>query len=95
VLGLPDNDVAVALACFGGGSMLAALVLPRLLDRLADRAVMIPAAGLLTVLLLILIVVLRAGHDQIWPALLVLWALMGVAYSAVQTPTGRLLRRSA
>ncbi len=95
VLGRPDNDVAVALACFGGGSMLAALLLPRLLDRLPDRAVMIAAAGLLTVLLLILIVVLRAGHDQIWPALLGLWALMGIGYSAVQTPTGRLLRRSA
>jgi H+ antiporter protein len=95
VLGRPDNDVAIALACFGGGSMLAALMLPRLLDRLADRAVMISSAGLLTVLLLILVVVLRAGHDQIWPALLALWMLMGVGYSAVQTPTGRLLRRSA
>ena len=95
VLGRPDNDVALALACFGGGSMLAALMLPRLLDRLPDRAVMISAAGLLTILLLILTVVLRAGHDQIWPALLALWTLMGIGYSAVQTPTGRLLRRSA
>src|SRR5439155_20976167 len=85
----------LALACFGGGSMLAALMLPRLLDRLPDRAVMISAAGLLTILLLILTVVLRAGHDQIWPALLALWTLMGIGYSAVQTPTGRLLRRSA
>ena len=92
---LVDNDVAIALACFGGGSMLAALMLPRLLDRIADRAVMIFAAGLLTVLLLILIVVLRAAHDQIWPTLLALWTLMGVGYSAVQTPSGRLLRRSA
>ena len=95
VLGRPDNDVALALACFGGGSMLAALMLPRLLDRLPDRAVMISAAGLLTILLLSLTVVLRAGHDQIWPALLALWTLMGIGYSAVQTPTGRLLRRSA
>ena len=95
VLGRPDNDVALALACFGGGSMLAALMLPRLLDRLPDRAVMISAAGLLTILLLSLTVVLRAGHDQIWPALLPLWTLMGIGYSAVQTPTGRLLRRSA
>ena len=95
VLGRTDSDVATALACFGGGSMLAALLLPQLLDRLPDRAVMISAAGLLTVLLLSLIGVLHAAHDQIWPALLVLWALMGIGYSAVQTPTGRLLRRSA
>src|SRR5215212_760056 len=35
VLGHPDSDVAIALACFGGGSMLAALLLPQVLDRLS------------------------------------------------------------
>jgi len=95
VLGHPDSDVAIALACFGGGSMLAALLLPQVLDRLPDRAVMISAAGLLTVLLLSLTVVLHVWYHQIWPALLVLWILMGIGYSAVQTPSGRLLRRSA
>src|SRR5215217_5401752 len=29
LLGRPDDDVAIALGCFGGGSMLAALLLPR------------------------------------------------------------------
>jgi len=95
VLGRPDGDVAIALACFGGGSMLAALMLPRLLDRLPDRAVMISAAGMLTLLLFALTIVLRGGGGLIWPALLALWLLMGIGYSAVQTPTGRLLRRSA
>lgn len=33
--------------------------------------------------------------DHVWPLLLGLWMLMGVGYSAVQTPGGRLLRRSA
>jgi MFS family permease len=33
--------------------------------------------------------------DWTWPALLITWALLGIGYSAVQTPTGRLLRRSA
>jgi predicted MFS family arabinose efflux permease len=96
LLGHPDNDVAVALACFGGGSMLAALLLPRVLDRMPDRTVMISAASLLTVLLLALAISLHAGsRDQIWPTTLALWVLMGIGYSAVQTPTGRLLRRSA
>jgi predicted MFS family arabinose efflux permease len=95
VLGRPDSDVAIALACFGGGSMVAALVLPQVLDRLPDRAVMICAAGLLTVSLLVLTAVLRLGHDRLWLAVLALWVLMGIGYSAVQTPTGRLLRRSA
>jgi Na+/melibiose symporter-like transporter len=30
-----------------------------------------------------------------WVALLVTWVFLGIGYSAVQTPTGRLLRRSA
>jgi len=96
MLGHPDNDVAVALACFGGGSMLAALALPQVLDRLPDRAVMISAAGLLTALLLGLAIILSSSPlDEVWPALLGTWVLMGLGYSAVQTPTGRLLRRSA
>ncbi len=48
----PQNDVAVALGLFGGGSMLAALLLPRVLDRLPDRTVMLPAAAFLGVVLL-------------------------------------------
>ena len=75
--------------------MLAALMLPKLLDRLPDRAVMISAAGMLTLLLLAVAIVLRGGAGMIWPSLLALWALLGIGYSAVQTPTGRLLRRSA
>src|SRR6266702_1097136 len=96
ILGRPDSDVAVALACFGAGSMLAALLLPRLLDRLPDRAVMTAAAALLTLLLLALAVALGLmGRDLIWPIILPLWLLTGIGYSAVETPTGRLLRRSA
>ncbi|RKP23671.1 major facilitator superfamily domain-containing protein [Syncephalis pseudoplumigaleata] len=52
LLGGTDSDVAIALACFGGGSMTAALMLPRLLDRVADRAVMLPSASILGVTLL-------------------------------------------
>src|SRR5215207_652205 len=52
LLDRPDTDVAIALGCFGGGSMVTALLLPRILDRLPDRAVMLPAAALLGVVLL-------------------------------------------
>lgn len=95
LLGRTDGDVAVALACFGGGSMLAALLLPRLLDRLPDRAVMVAGASLLTLLLALLSVLLLIGPGEKWPLILTLWGLLGIGYSAVQTPTGRLLRRSA
>ncbi|WP_114944626.1 MFS transporter [Microvirga calopogonii] len=94
VLGLPENDVAVALGCFGGGSMVAALLLPRLLDKMPDRSVMLPAAGLLgAVLVIFAAATWRGGID--WIDLLVIWTVLGIGYSATQTPTGRLLRRSA
>jgi len=86
---------------------LAALLLPRLLDRLPDRAVMLPGAGLLGAVLLTFAGLLGGAAwfngrtftpvivDGTWPTLLATWALLGIGYSAVQTPTGRLLRRSA
>ncbi|MCT8972540.1 MFS transporter [Microbaculum marinisediminis] len=94
-LGRTDDDVALAMACFGGGSMIAALALPRVLDRTPDRAVMVPAAVLLGALLLGFAWIMTTVDVGMWPVLLVVWALAGLAYSAVLTPTGRLLRRSA
>lgn len=89
-LGRAEADVAVALACFGTGSMLAALVLPRLLDRLADRSVMLTGAVLAPVVLVGL-----AAMPLSWRAILLAWVLIGLCYGAALTPTGRLLRRSA
>jgi len=51
-LGFGDTQVAVALVAYGGGSMLAALILPRLLDNRPDRPVMIVGAAVLVVTLL-------------------------------------------
>jgi MFS family permease len=97
LLGGTDSDVALALACFGGGSMTAALLLPHLLDRMADRAVMLPSARMLGIALLGFTVVMSTSGAAawVWPALLATWTLLGIAYSAVMTPSGRLLRRSA
>jgi MFS family permease len=107
LFGRPDSDVAIALGCFGGGSMVAALLLPRILDRLPDRGVMLPAAVFLGLVQLALAglflgtawfsaqtyTTIAAGVA--WPALLIGWGLLGLGYSAIMTPTGRLLRRSA
>ncbi len=94
-LGRPANDVALALAAFGGGSMAAALLLPRVLDRSPDRPVMLASAGLLVIGLLATAALLAAPGVDRWVAILCLWPVLGLAYSAVQTPSGRLLRRSA
>lgn len=106
-LGLGDGQVAMALACFGGGSMTAALVLPRLLDRLPDRRVMLVAAFWLSLVLSLFAIALfvtsqtnaattaAVAGSWVWLLLLLTWLLLGIGYSAVQTPSGRLLRRSA
>jgi H+ antiporter protein len=92
-----DSDVAIALACFGGGSMIAAFTLPKLLDRFADRNLMLTSAGILVVALLGFAIVngMSSSPLIIWSALLSAWLFLGIAYSAAMTPSGRLLRRSA
>lgn len=93
-LGLSESALAWTMGAFGAGSMLAALALPRLLDRLADRPVML-AGALLLVTVLICLAALIALTGLNWPLLLGAWFLAGLGYSAVLTPSGRLLRRSA
>ena len=93
-LGFGESGVAWALAAFGGGSMLAALLLPPVLDRLPDRLVMLAAAGWIVCVLSGFAVLLSAAGLG-WVMLLVAWALVGLGYSTVLTPSGRLLRRSS
>lgn len=87
--GLGEAEVAWALAAFGCGSMIAALALPRLLERLGDRPVMLWAAALM------LAGTALGALIGSFAALLPLWLVIGFGYSAAQTPAGRLLRRSA
>lgn len=95
-LGLSQSAVALALAGYGGGSMIAALALPRLLDRLADRPVMLAASGVLSLVLAVLAALAAALSGQaLWMAILFGWLVLGFAYSMSITPGGRLLRRSA
>jgi H+ antiporter protein len=93
VLGGSDRDLAIVLACFGGGSMIAALLLPKLMERVTDRAVMLLSAAALGIVLTAFAGFASTG--SLWPGLLVAWPLLGVANSAITTPSGRLLRRAA
>lgn len=87
-------ELALAMACFGFGSMAAALTLPRLLDQQSDRGVMVPAATALALSALAYAAWLAAALPPL-PATLAAWVTFGALYSAVLTPSGRLLRRSA
>lgn len=89
------TDVAYAMAAFGTGSMLAALALPRLLETISDRRVMVTAAVLLSVLTLGYATAWANSGLFAWAGFLSVWAMTGILYSAILTPSGRLLRRSA
>lgn len=90
------NDVvALVLAANGAGSMVAALALPRLLRRLPERRVMLGGATLLTAATFLVPIVLGAGSTG-WglAGIGVLWVLVGIGWSSVDTPIGRIVRRS-
>lgn len=87
--GLTTRHTALALAVFGAGSMIAALALPSVLQKVSDRSAMLTGS-------IILLVCLALGPVyQHFYWLLILWAIIGFGYSLAQTPTGRLLRRSS
>jgi len=88
-LGGTESDTALAFAAAGAGSMVVALLLPRFLDRLPDRPFMLGGGVVLTAGLLL------GSASPGLLALLVVWFVLGAGSSLIQTPTGRLLRRSA
>jgi MFS family permease len=87
--GLGASQVALAFAAFGAGSMVAAFVLPRVLDRIADRPVMLTGATAM---------VAGVALVQLAPglvSLMALWAVIGFGFAFTQIPIGRILNRSA
>lgn len=96
VLGGAEEQVAWALAAFGGGSMLVALLLPKVLDRISDRTVMLTAGLFMSVVLVTFLGAWFAlkGNPG-WAGVIPAWTLLGMAYAGLVTPGGRLLRRSA
>ncbi|MCY1335077.1 H+ Antiporter protein [compost metagenome] len=91
----PSTDVPFALAAFGCGSMLVALLLPKYLDKRPDRPAMLAGASTMAIGLCAGIAVAGLKAPAEWPAFLVTWFAIGIGYSMTLTPSGRLLRRSA
>ncbi|OEJ34949.1 MFS transporter [Streptomyces subrutilus] len=93
--GRSAGAVSLALGAYGAGSVLTALLLPRLLRRRTDRAVMLPAAfALPAVLASVAALTATAPGGWSWYAVLAAWAAIGAASCAVLTPGGRVVRRS-
>jgi MFS family permease len=89
LFGLGQSETALALAAFGGGSMVAALLLPKVLEHVPERTAMIGGSAFLAVFT----AASAAASSYVW--LLPLWFALGAGYSTAQTPSGRLLRRSS
>ena len=94
VLRASGDALAVLLACYGGGSMLVALAVPKLLERTADRTVMRAGATLVPLTLAVVAVVLAIAPATpvAWVVFAAGWTVLGAATSLIATPSARLLR---
>lgn len=93
--GRSAGAVSLALGAYGAGSMLVALLLPRVLARVGDRRVMLTAAyAFPAVLVAVAALTAATATAATWLALLAAWTAIGAASSAVLTPGGRVIRRS-
>ena len=90
-LGGTQADVAWMLAASGGGTLVVALFVPRVLDRIADRAVMM--TGALTLLVGVLAAVaMVASEVSAWMVTMPIWVIIGGGMALIVTPTGRVIR---
>lgn len=92
-LGGSQADVAWMLAASGGGTLLVALLLPRILKRTNDRTVMMSGASVL-VLGTLAAVLLNATDLLTMTMTAIVWVVIGSGMALVITPTGRVLRGS-
>ncbi|RVW04666.1 MFS transporter [Rhodococcus spongiicola] len=92
-----NTDVAVALGIYGGGSMLVALTLPHLLDRIPLRRAMLTGAIVLPIGLAAIVALLVAdpGRGAGWVVFAVIWLALGAGTSLIITPSARLLRNGS
>lgn len=88
-LGLEPQFTVLALALFGCGSMMAAVLIPGLLERLPVRVTMVAGTC-------VCLGGLVAGPlVDSYAVLLVFWFGLGAGYSLILTPAGRLVARAA
>ncbi|WP_205782961.1 MFS transporter [Microbacterium sp. ABRD28] len=95
--GAEDAAVALALAVFGAGSVVAALAVPRAVARWSVPAVMQTGAVIVSGGLAggVAAALAPAGSGAAWWGMLAAWLVLGVGTSLIATPTGRLLAEAA
>ena len=93
VFGLGDQALALALACYGIGSLVVALNIPWLVGKLGVIRTMITGATVIVVGLVVAVAVtaVATSTGAGWFVLLGTWVLLGMGTSLVNTPSSRLL----
>lgn len=92
-----EADVAIALACYGAGSLLIAVNVPRLIERFGDRRLMLTGGVVATLGLAgtVAMTVAAPAWPGAWWLLLGLWVVLGAGSSMISTPSARLLARAS
>ncbi|WP_328811550.1 MFS transporter [Rhodococcus sp. NBC_00294] len=97
IVGGPASAMAVALGVFGGGSMMVAFAVPRILTVVDDRRLML--AGGVVVSLgttgAVALAALRPSGAADWASLAVVWAVVGAGTSMISTPSARVITRES
>lgn len=93
VFALDDAALAIALACYGIGSLVTALSIPWIVERVGVIRTMSIGATVIVAGLLAAVIVtgIAAANGAGWGALLGTWVLLGIGTSLVNTPSSRLL----
>ena len=89
-----DGAAALLVAALGAGSITVAVLLPRALEALPERALMLAGGGLLVVATAAVAVALRAPGTGGLVLVGVLFALVGAGWAAAETPVGRIITRT-
>lgn len=94
LLGGSEMLTTVFLGCAGGGSMVAAFVIPRIIAYIGERRLMMSGIFVAASAMVIGAVASGAGITASWMFAL-LWGIAGAGTTFAQTPGGRLVQRSA
>ncbi|MDY0910462.1 MFS transporter [Microbacterium sp. CFBP9034] len=93
VFGLGDAALAITLGAYGVGSLLVAVNIPWIVDRIGVTRTMLTGVVIVLVGLAaaIAVTVLAVAAATGWWALLATWVLLGAGTSLINTPSSRLL----
>ncbi|GAA0619043.1 MULTISPECIES: MFS transporter [Thalassospira] len=94
ILGGTELLTTSFLACAGAGSMCAAFLIPRLIERVGERHLMLAGIVAAAVAMLLGGVLMISDFASIF-AFAILWLIAGAGTTFAQTPGGRLVQRSA